>query len=92
MRKWRIITLSFVAFVCMSITTLANEIRTADDIPYEQHIVQKDDTLWKIAGYYHCDFEELLYLNSYIENPNLIYPLDKIRVPLSKVKGVYLEY
>lgn len=45
------------------------------------HIVQKGDTLWKIAKKYGVNFEELKKVNSHISNPDLIMPGMKIKVP-----------
>jgi len=45
------------------------------------HIVQKGDTLWKIAKKYGVDFEELKNMNSQLSNPDLIMPGMKIKVP-----------
>ncbi|WP_286166031.1 SafA/ExsA family spore coat assembly protein [Peribacillus frigoritolerans] len=45
------------------------------------HIVQKGDTLWKIAKKYGVDFEELKKMNSQLSNPDLIMPGMKIKVP-----------
>lgn len=45
------------------------------------HIVQKGDTLWKIAKKYGVNFEELKKMNSHLSNPDMIMPGMKIRVP-----------
>lgn len=45
------------------------------------HIVQKGDTLWKIAQKYGVDFQELKKLNSHLSNPDLIMPGMKIKIP-----------
>ncbi|UAC47400.1 SafA/ExsA family spore coat assembly protein [Bacillus aquiflavi] len=45
------------------------------------HIVQKGDTLWKIAKKYGVNFEELKKVNSHLSNPDLIMPGMKIKVP-----------
>ncbi|MFT8323504.1 MAG: SafA/ExsA family spore coat assembly protein, partial [Bacillus sp. (in: firmicutes)] len=45
------------------------------------HIVQKGDTLWKIAKKYGVSFEELKMLNSQLSNPDMIMPGTKIKVP-----------
>ncbi|MEH7544341.1 SafA/ExsA family spore coat assembly protein, partial [Neobacillus vireti] len=47
------------------------------------HIVQKGDTLWKIAKKYGVNFEELKKLNSQLSNPDMIMPGMKIKVPTS---------
>ncbi|WP_052806984.1 SafA/ExsA family spore coat assembly protein, partial [Mesobacillus subterraneus] len=45
------------------------------------HIVQKGDTLWKIAKKYGVNFEELKQLNAQLSNPDMIMPGMKIKVP-----------
>ncbi len=45
------------------------------------HIVQKGDTLWKIAQKYGVDFEQLKSMNSHLSNPDMIMPGMKIKVP-----------
>ena len=47
------------------------------------HIVQKGDTLWKIAKKYGVNFEELKKLNTQLSNPDMIMPGMKIKVPTS---------
>ena len=47
------------------------------------HIVQKGDTLWKIAKKYGVNFEELKSLNSQLSNTDMIMPGMKIKVPTS---------
>ncbi|AIE60881.1 SafA/ExsA family spore coat assembly protein [Bacillus methanolicus] len=45
------------------------------------HIVQKGDTLWKIAKKYGVNFEELKKINSQLSNPDMIMPGMKIKIP-----------
>ncbi|RST59294.1 SafA/ExsA family spore coat assembly protein [Siminovitchia terrae] len=45
------------------------------------HIVQKGDTLWKIAQKYGVNFEELKKMNAQLSNPDMIMPGMKIKVP-----------
>ncbi|WP_051353131.1 SafA/ExsA family spore coat assembly protein [Thalassobacillus devorans] len=45
------------------------------------HIVQKGDTLWKIAQKYGVDFEQLKQMNTQLSNPDMIMPGMKIKVP-----------
>jgi morphogenetic protein associated with SpoVID len=45
------------------------------------HIVQKGDTLRKIAQKYGVDFEELKKMNAHLSNPDMIMPGMKIKVP-----------
>ncbi|PEZ10373.1 hypothetical protein CN326_00270, partial [Bacillus sp. AFS018417] len=49
------------------------------------HIVQKGDTLWKIAKKYGVDFEALKNANTQLSNPDLIMPGMKIKVPSNSV-------
>ena len=48
------------------------------------HIVQKGDTLWKIAKKYGVDFDTLK-TNTQLSNPDLIMPGMKIKVPSKSV-------
>jgi LysM domain len=59
---------------------------------YIQHQVKLGDTLWKIAGEYHVDFEDVLELNTHLIDPNLIYPDDLINLPNHQVQGVQDAY
>ncbi|MFC0522471.1 SafA/ExsA family spore coat assembly protein [Pontibacillus salicampi] len=45
------------------------------------HVVQKGDTLWKIAKKYGVNFEELKAMNTQLSNPDMIMPGMKIKVP-----------
>ena len=45
------------------------------------HIVQKGDTLWKIAKQYAIGFEELKRLNAHLANPDYIVPGMEIYLP-----------
>ncbi|MCL6571600.1 MAG: SafA/ExsA family spore coat assembly protein [Bacillus sp. (in: Bacteria)] len=47
------------------------------------HIVQKGDTLWKIAKKYGVNFEEMKKMNSQLSNPDMIMPGMKVKVPTS---------
>jgi morphogenetic protein associated with SpoVID len=49
------------------------------------HIVQKGDTLWKIAEKYGVDFEQLKKINGHLSDPNMIMPGMKIKVPTAGV-------
>ncbi|MDI3411284.1 SafA/ExsA family spore coat assembly protein [Bacillus sonorensis] len=51
------------------------------------HIVQKGDSLEKIAERYNVDFQELKKLNSQLSNPDLIMPGMKIKVPSGECLG-----
>ena len=45
------------------------------------HIVQKGDTLWKLAKKYGVSFDELKKVNSQLSNPDLLMPGMKIKIP-----------
>ncbi|ANB60328.1 SafA/ExsA family spore coat assembly protein [Anoxybacteroides amylolyticum] len=49
------------------------------------HIVQKGDTLWKIAQKYGVDFEALKKINGHLSDPNYIMPGMKIKIPTAGV-------
>ncbi|WP_425348967.1 SafA/ExsA family spore coat assembly protein [Halalkalibacter urbisdiaboli] len=47
------------------------------------HTVAPGDTMWKIAVRYQVGLSEIIEANPHIQNPNLIYPNQKITIPLS---------
>lgn len=47
------------------------------------HTVVSGDTLWKIAVKYEVGLSEIISSNPQFANPNLIYPGDKVTVPLT---------
>ncbi|WP_062355505.1 SafA/ExsA family spore coat assembly protein [Bacillus kwashiorkori] len=47
------------------------------------HIVQKGDTLWKIAQKYGVNFEQLKSANTQLSNPDMLMPGMKIKIPTS---------
>lgn len=56
------------------------------------HIVQKGDTLWKIAKQYAIGFDELKRLNAHLANPDYIVPGMEIYLPeMQKEKEVVKE-
>lgn len=55
-------------------------------IPIKMHAettytVQPNDSLWKIALKYQIGVTEIIEVNPQLENPDLIYPKDKISIP-----------
>lgn len=46
------------------------------------HTVVRGDTMWKIAAQYEVGTSEIIQANPQISNPNLIYPGQKLTVPL----------
>ncbi|MFJ7731398.1 LysM peptidoglycan-binding domain-containing protein [Lysinibacillus sp. NPDC097231] len=55
------------------------------------HIVQKGDTLWKIAKEYGISFEELKRLNAHLANPDYIVPGMEIILPEKAHKDTHRE-
>ena len=51
------------------------------DCSVKIHIVQKGDTLWKLAKKYGVSFEELKKLNTQLSNPDLLMPGMKLKIP-----------
>lgn len=54
------------------------------------HVVQKGETLWKIAQKYGVDFEQVKQLNTQLSNPDMVMPGMKIKIP-STTKQVTKE-
>src|SRR5699024_11682196 len=50
------------------------------------YIVQKDDTLFKIAKKHKVTVEEIIRLNTHIANPDYIMPGMKIKLPKQELK------
>lgn len=78
MRK-RIYLILFVAiFVILSYSAIY-----AETAPYyDTYTVQKGDSLWKIAVKYQVGLSEIISSNPQFPNPSLIYPGDKVKVPI----------
>lgn len=59
---------------------------------YDTYIVQPGDSLWKIAVKYQVGLDEIIQANPQFPNPRLIYPNDKVKVPLlTAVKSIEAE-
>lgn len=48
----------------------------------DTYTVQSGDSLWKIAQKYQVGISEIISANSQFKNPNMIYPGDKVTIPL----------
>jgi len=55
------------------------------------YTVQKGDSLWKIALKYKVGLSEIIGANPQFKNPALIYPGDKVTVPLDDPQTLSLE-
>lgn len=51
------------------------------------HIVQKGDTLWKLAQKYGVDFEEMKQMNNHLADPDMLMPGMKVKVPSNAVQA-----
>jgi len=55
----------------------------------DTYIVQPGDTMWKIAVRYEMGLTEIIEANPQIENPHLIYPSQKLNIPMiTKTKAI----
>lgn len=72
--KKTIMALMAVLTISLSVPANAAEIDT--------YTVAKGDSLWKIAVKYQVGLSEIIAANPQFENPNLIYPGQKVYVPL----------
>lgn len=55
----------------------------------DTYIVKSGDTLWKISKKYKIGLSEIINANSQFDNPDLIYPGDRVTIPLKpKIKSV----
>lgn len=55
---------------------------------YDDYVVQKGDSLWKIAVKFQIGFQNILDANP-LPNPNLIYPGQKIKIPnIDDIKAI----
>lgn len=71
-------TLLTVSVIWLLFTTPASAIQKETDI----YTVQPGDSLWKIAVKYQVGISEIIAANPQFKNPNLIYPGNKVNVPL----------
>ncbi len=83
MKKW----FKRVLPLCLALTLLLCVPAHAADT--DVYTVQKGDSLWKIAVKYQVGLSEIIGANPQFKNPALIYPGDKVTVPLfTEVKGI----
>jgi uncharacterized YkwD family protein/spore coat assembly protein SafA len=73
----------------LSVLFLTIMLPTFTSAASDTYIVQKNDTLWKIAVKYEIGVKEIISANPQFKNPNLIYPGDKVNVPnIDATKGI----
>ncbi|MBC8081168.1 MAG: SafA/ExsA family spore coat assembly protein [Gorillibacterium sp.] len=60
-----------------------------NDTDVDVYTVQRGDSLWKISVKYQVGLSEIIAANPRFSNPNLIYPGDKVTIPLlTNVKSI----
>jgi uncharacterized YkwD family protein/spore coat assembly protein SafA len=73
----------FTLLVCLIFPIAAN---AQGQTTYE---VKWGDTLWKISQRYHIGLSEVIEANPQFENPDLIYPGEKVTIPLKdEIKSI----
>ena len=75
MKRFSVFICTLMAFVCVLVVGAAATTTT--------HTVVKGDTMWKIAVKYEVGLSEIKGANTHIKNPDLIYPGDKLYIPLA---------
>ncbi len=58
---------------------------------YDTYIVKSGDSMWKIAVKYQMGVSEIINANPQVANPNLIYPNQKLKVPLKSSEDTSIE-
>ena len=69
----------FIFSVAMILTAFLSSVSAASIT----HTVVKGDTMWKIAVKYEVGLSEIKSANTHVKNPDLIYPGDKLYIPLA---------
>ncbi len=92
LRKFRYI-ISIVS-ICFLLVLLSMNVTNAQpqNNDSDTYIVRSGDSLWKIAVKYNVGVSEIIGANPQFKNPNLIYPGDKVYVPLfTTIKAIEQE-
>lgn len=58
---------------------------------YDTYTVKSGDSMWKIAVKYQVGVQEIINANPQVKNPNLIYPMQKLNIPLKSKEDVTIE-
>ncbi len=91
MKKYRFLFAFLTVFCLLTIFNISS-VDAQQQNDTDVYIVQKGDSLWKIAVKYQVGLSEIIAANPQFKNPNLIYPGNKVYVPLfSTVKAIEKE-
>jgi uncharacterized YkwD family protein/spore coat assembly protein SafA len=73
---------SLLCYVCLGVTLcFVNPLQmSAQNI--DTYVVKPGDSMWKIALKYQVGLSEIIEANPQINNPDLIYPNQKLKIPL----------
>lgn len=69
----------FILSVAITVTAFLMSVSAAQTT----HTVVKGETMWKIAVKYEVGISEIKSANTHVKNPDLIYPGDKLYIPLA---------
>ncbi len=90
--KNKLLVLLLAIVLVLPATLLAPRPAEAASADTDVYTVQPGDSLWKISVKYQVGLSEIISANPQFPNPNLIYPGDKVTVPLfSATKSVEEE-
>lgn len=81
----RLIHVLSLCLIAIMIWSLGITQTFAQDEDTDIYTVKPGDSLWKIAVKYQVGITEIIAANPQLKNPNLIYPGDKINVPLFRL-------
>lgn len=76
--------LSFLFTVSLVFAAVCGERGEAQS--QDTYTVRSGDSLWEIAQRYRLELDVIIRANPQFANPDLIYPGDKVRLPLSSIK------
>lgn len=72
----------FLCYVCLGVTLCFSTQLQASAQNIDTYIVKPGDSMWKIALKYQVGLSEIIEANPQMANPDLIYPNQKVNIPL----------